>query len=77
MGSSRKPGEVGAYAFSKALIALSVRVLRNWELPRLMLDRIIRKVSLSVTIRALSKGMGPSQVSAVHIWSLKVQEDKT
>lgn len=77
MGSSRRPGEVGAYAFSKALIALSVRVLRNWELPRLMLDRIIRKVSLSVTVRALSKERGPSRVSAVHIWSLKVQEDKT
>lgn len=44
------PGEVGAYALSKVLIALSVRAWKNLELLRLMLDRIIRKVSLSVTI---------------------------
>lgn len=67
VGSSCRPGEVRAYALGKALIALSVSALSNWELLRLMLDRIIRKVSLSVTIWAHSKGMGLGQVSAVQI----------
>ena len=54
-------------ALSKALIALSVRVLRNWELHRLMLDRIIRKLSLEVTTLVFPKEMCPCQMCAVQI----------
>lgn len=54
-------------ALSKAVIALSVRVLRNWELYRLMLDRIIRKLSLEVTTLVFPKEMGPCQICAVQI----------
>lgn len=54
-------------ALSNALIALSVRVLRNWELHRLMLDRIIRKLSLEVTTLVFPKEMHPCQMCAVQI----------
>lgn len=54
-------------ALSKALIALSVRAERNLELHRLMLDRIIRKLSLEVTTLVFPKEMCPCQMCAVQI----------
>lgn len=54
-------------ALSKVLIALSIRVLRNWELHRLMLDRIIRKLSLEVTTLVFPKEMCQCQMCAVQI----------
>lgn len=54
-------------AWSKALIALSVRAWRNLELRRLMLDRIIRKLSLEVTALVFPKEMRLCQICAVQI----------
>lgn len=54
-------------ALSKALIALSVRARRNVELHRLMLDRIIRKLSLEVTTLVFPKETCPCQMCAVQI----------